>query len=391
MECYCVITKGKDNKPCHFYLETQSGAISFDIYRRDSKLKLKTAFERAIKAKELITWAAHDDLRTNNYKDLIDAFDLCLFTCTDKIRDYGLGSVTTLGSADKDKELSRRLVEFIKSIGDKPYQKLIAGAQQVYSNIARKGLMLNYTKKYPNWSWDTFSGRSKCTDFNVQGWSTPDVIYQPDVNFNCMQIQFDWICADIRIASILSGDASLNKSFQDSDPYTYLSKEITGKDDSIRDEAKLLLLKTINSLDHSNEIITRIFPKLSEWLFNVYHQTRKDRFSTNITGRIFRLSESRDEKSVLNAIMQGSVASGIQNVLIEINKKFPNYIITDIHDSIVMSVPNDKEIVKMVIREVGPLFLRPFQNILSNDYVFPYRVSIGNKWKNWNKCLEVRN
>jgi hypothetical protein len=391
MQCYCIITKDGDNRPCHFYLETQSGKVNFDIYRKNSKLKLKTAFERVIKAKELITWAAFSDLRTNNYKDLIDAFDLSLFTCVGNIRDYGLTSVKTLGSAEKDLEFSKRLVEYIKTIGDKPYQKLIAGAQQVYSNISRKGLILNYTKMFPNWSWDTFSGRSKCTGFNIQGWSTPDVIYQPDINFNCVQIQFDWICADIRVASILSGDSALNASFNTSDPYTYLSNEITGKDDSVRDEAKLLLLRTINSLDHSNEIITRVFPKLSEWLHKIYNQTRKEKSSSNIVGRSFHLSGTRDEKSILNAIMQGSVASGIQNVLIEINKKFPNYIITDIHDSIVMSVPNDKEIVKMVISEIGPLFLRPFKNILPDDLVFPYRVSIGTKWKDWKKCLEVRN
>jgi hypothetical protein len=242
---------------------------------------------------------------------------------------------------------------------------------------------------FPEWSWDTFSGRSKCVGFNIQGLSTNDIIYQPSVQFNNIQIHFDWICADINIASMLSDDDSLKESFATSDPYTYLSHKISGSD-KIRDESKLLLLKTINSLDYNNEYVSMYFPKLSQWLKDILHSIKKNGYSTNITGRRFSLTKDRTERSILNAVMQGSVASAMQSVMIEIYKKFPNYILTDIHDSIVLCVPNDPKIVSHVIKEVGVIFLRPFKNVLNNNHLFPYRVSIGNRWKCWEKCLEVR-
>lgn len=390
MKCYCIITKDNDKRPSYFYLKNGEKELSFAIFNKGSGLKLKDALNRLDKATELILWAGTQDLRTNNYKDLIDAFELSLFQYCHNIRDYGLNSIKTSNSEEKDLNICRRYVQLMDLIGDKPYQHLLSGAQQVYSNIAKNGLYLNYTKMFPEWSWDTFSGRSRCTGFNIQGLSTNDIVYQPSVQFNNIQIQFDWICADINVASILSNDDSLRESFAISDPYTYLSHKICGSD-KIREESKLLLLKTINNLDYNNEYINMYFPKLSEWLKEILYSIKKNGYSTNIVGRRFSLIKDRTERSILNAIMQGSVASAMQSAIIEIYKKFPNYILTDIHDSIVLCVPNDSKIVSHVIKEVGIIFLRPFKNVLNNDYLFPYRVSIGNRWKCWDKCFEVRN
>jgi hypothetical protein len=388
MSCDCFVVKD-GSKPCHFYIKLNNKEVSFDLFRKGSGLSLKTALERSDKAKELIKWASCDGFRTNNYLDLQESFDLKLFNSCDLIRDYGLNSIKTSGSENGDRAICSKMSAILDKIGTHPYQTLLSGAQQLYNDISESGIFINYTKVNPKWTFDTFSGRSKCTNFNLQGWTNEDFVYRPNVPFDNILIHFDWICADIRVASIMSGDESLMNSFKDSDPYTYLSNKINGNS-SMRNEAKLLLLKTINSLDYSNEYISRYFPSLSEWLRLISIDTHRKGFSTNMLGRKFFVSDDRNDKSILNAVMQGSVASGMQNVLINVHKMFPDYIITDIHDSLVLSVPNDKKIVKLIIDEVGKIFLNPFQGLFQDNHSFPYRISVGNKWKNWKKFLEIR-
>jgi hypothetical protein len=69
---------------------------------------------------------------------------------------------------------------------------------------------------------------------------------------------------------------------------------------------------------------------------------------------------------------------------------FPNYLITDIHDGVVLSLPKDKKILGHVVEKVGEIFYRPFDGIFTQDLVFPYKVSMGNRWKQWKEISVVR-
>jgi hypothetical protein len=390
MISYAVATIDEKGRPAFFHCETPQKTISFEIYRSSGGKKLSDVFKRFDGASELLGWAAQGDLRTPNMGDLLRAFNLEELHGDTTARDYACNSIKTTGDTYKDEALCRGLIEKIKTIPDRPYQLLLAKAQSVYVGLEREGMMLNYTKMEPKWSWETYSGRSKNLGFNVQGWSEPDVIYQPTVPYNCVQLHFDWICADFRVASILSGDKALHQSFIDSDPYSYLSNRLTGCGDKMRDDAKLLLLKTINSLDYSDEIISGEFPQLCKWVKTTLMNLRKSGSSINIVGRPFVMGDGRTERSVFNAILQGSVAAAMQSVLWKIRRAFPTYLVTDIHDGVVLSVPSDEKIIRHVVESAGAMFFRPFSDVFSTDVVFPYKVSVGNRWKEWKELLIVR-
>jgi len=390
MKCYAVATIDSKGRPAFFHYENPNKTISFEIFRSGSGRTLNETFKRFDGAAELLSWAAQGDLRSPNIGDLIRVFELEELHGETQARDYAFSSIKTIGDSTKDAILCRKLIELVKTTPDRPYQTILAKAQSVYAGLERTGLMLNYTKMNPKWSWDTYSGRSKCFDFNVQGWSEPDAIYQPTIPYECLQIHFDWICADFRVASILSGDPALIHSFEDSDPYTFLSKRLSGSAHEMRDDAKLLLLKTINSLDYNDQIIKGEFPKLCAWLEKTLVGLRESKSSYNIVGREFVIKTDRSERSVFNAVLQGSVAAAMQNSLWRVRRMFPNYLVTDIHDGLVLSVPNDKQVAMHVIDSVGKMFLRPFQGVFNTDLVFPYRVSIGKRWKEWKEARVVR-
>lgn len=387
---YAVATIDQRGRPAWFHFQNEQKTVSFEIFRKGGGKSLAEVFKRHDGATELLSWAAQGDLRCPNFGDLIRGFDLEELHGNTVARDYAFSSIKTTGDSEKDKVLCAKLIEMIQAQPDAPYQTILAKAQSVYAGLERSGLMLNYTKMQPRWSWDTYSGRSKCMEFNVQGWSEPDAIYQPLMPYDCVQIHFDWICADFRIASFFSGDEALNQSFFDSDPYTYLSKRLTGCGDEARDDTKLLLLKTINSLDYSDDIIRGEFPKLCAWLHRTLDKLRSDGHSMNLVGRQFRLKQDRTERSVFNAILQGSVAAAMQNVLWKVRRQFPSYLITDIHDGVVLSVPKDKKVIGHVIDKVGEIFYRPFQGTFTQDFVFPYKVSMGTRWKEWKEVSVVR-
>jgi hypothetical protein len=390
MTTYAVATIDNKGRPAWFHFQNEQKTVAFEIFRQGGGKNLAETFKRFDGAHELLSWAAQGDFRSPNMGDLLRAFNMEELHGGTQARDYAYSSIKSTGDSSKDKILCEKIVELVKAVPNRPYQNILAKAQSVYVGMERTGLMLNYTKMEPHWSWDTYSGRSKCTGFNVQGWSNADAIYQPMMPYESVQLHFDWICADFRIASLFSGDDALNSSFFDSDPYTYLSKRLTGCGSQARDDAKLLLLKTINSLDYSDEVIRGEFPKLCNWLQGTLMKLREDKYSANIVGRQFRLKQDRTERSVFNAILQGSVAAAMQNVLWNVRRMFPNYLITDIHDGVVLSLPKDKKILGHVVEKVGEIFYRPFDGIFTQDLVFPYKVSMGNRWKQWKEISVVR-
>jgi DNA polymerase I-like protein with 3'-5' exonuclease and polymerase domains len=202
-------------------------------------------------------------------------------------------------------------------------------------------------------------------------------------------LHFDWICADLRAASILSQDPNLIQSFKDSDPYSYLSQHLTGDKQQLREEAKILLLKTINKLDHSNEYVEAAYPKMCGWLSNLLSDIHMTNKSYNVVGRPFILSKERGEKSLLNATLQGSVASAMQSVMWKVRQILPSNIVCDIHDGLVLAIEKDQRKIHKTIETVSEIFSRPFFGYIQDDPFFPYRVSMGQFWKDWKVIKEV--
>lgn len=260
------------------------------------------------------------------------------------------------------------------------WSKLVAEASIVYQYMEEKGFDNKLEIIHPSYCLNTFSGRSKCKGFNIQGGSKDDIILPADSTKNIF-IQFDWISADIRAASLLSNDQEMINSFENEDPYSILA-EVLGKS---RKEAKLSFLKAINSLSYEDPIMY-CFEKFQKWASESIKSIKNGNPGYNLIGRPYVKDSSHGDKSVFNAQMQGTVAQAMQAVLTKLYKLDKSTIFTEIHDSLICIC--EKNNIKNVINEVSNIMLYPFDGILDDNPKFPLKVNIGTKWRKW-KLVKV--
>ncbi len=321
---------------------------------------------------------------TSDFKNHLVAFDLPLDTRTYNVYDMHLPDLKPGVSTIDDHRMIEQVL--FKMVDSKPkeYQKIYANAAVVYQDLQNRGLTNNYVLEYPLWSQKVFSGRSKTSGFNIQGFIYPHLILPPNNNPKNVLIHFDWISADIRAAAILSGDQRLAATFENSDPYTYMMTEINKDSETKigRDDCKSFLLKSINSMDVTGLALAELYKELGAWIARCRQITADHNgYLETVLQRRFRALTAKNNLAVLNGAMQGSVAHAMQIVLRKIWERAGHNLVAEIHDSLVMAAPI--ELVKATINMVAPIMLRPFTGLLPDDPVFPFKVSIGKRWKRW--------
>jgi hypothetical protein len=320
----------------------------------------------------------------NNFADHIRAFELRYKLA--RMNIYNIDFQPSNFRSSDDKANVQKILEKFSELQPIEHQKLLANAIITYDDMSRKGLDINYHRLYPQWSHDTFSGRSKTSVVNIQGWHDHDLVRPPGVVEDSLLVHFDWICADIRVASIMSNDSGLIDSFHSSDPYQKMAETLGSV--LTREECKVMLLKSLNSMDYTNDFLVNTYPDLSKWIRMCKNNLQKDGFLTTILGKKFKLTDAKNELAVFNAIMQGSVAHAMQSVLRRVWEKFPSIIVADIHDSLVVGC--EKRFVKSIISSVAEIMICPFQEMLHSNPKFPLRVSVGTKWKKWKHVKTFR-
>lgn len=365
----------------------------FDLYRSGSERTIKQIKSDTKTIKEIILKASDSGRRVicQDFRDLLEHFDLPLDFRFYNVYDQHLNRIQNNGSIREDKTLIFEVLDHLSNCHVLEYQKLLSNSSVAYTSLNRQGIMYNYVRTFPVWSQRTTTGRSKTSGFNIQGLSTEDIVGSAFSTDKDLLILFDWICADIRVASIMSGDSVLMASFIDSDPYTRLMEILNENSNKKgletvfdREEAKLALLRSINALEYNSVVFTDAFPRLGDW---VYKMSQKQTMST-ILGRKFDVDD-RSRLSAFNAIMQGSVAHAMQNVMRRLWEKVGTRIVCDIHDSVVISCPKDPIELKNMIKIVSEVMIRPFEGYLDEDYVFPLKVSVGTKWRQYNHYKNI--
>jgi len=363
----------------------------YDLFRPGAGKKIRTINETIAKIREFLI-TSNDRGHTiiaSNFKKLLHTYGLPLdsrqYNVYDVHIDNPANPIRPTNSQSKDNLLLRKILERMASGHHYEYQKLISNAAVVYQDLENRGLFINDELFRPEWSMITFSGRSKTTGFNIQGFHEDHYVRTVDASMNSVLLHFDWISADIRAASLLSGDPLLTKSFESSDPYTemvgFFQKHRAGEID--REECKKYLLRSINSMDIESDAFV-IYQQLGEWILKCYNITRKsDGFLETLLHRRFKVSRAKNALAVLNGAMQGSVAHAMHAAIRRIWERLGSYILVEIHDSIIMSVPNDSAVIRATIDTVAPIMMHPFSGLLADDPLFPVRVSIGKRWKKW--------
>jgi hypothetical protein len=322
-----------------------------------------------------------DDVIVNDFKSHIEAFDLPLDINYSVYNIPERDAMWPRESTQLKKALARRLAE-TKQCGAMKWMSLAADAALVYEELERRGVMIGPSIVHPVYDINTFSGRSKTLGFSIQGMGDKQQISAIRQDYN-MFICGDWISADMRVVSLLSGDEEMQGTFQDSDPYKYLAKRLG----ITRDESKRTLFQSIYSLDPNNRL--EIYPKLRDWTAELCNQLEHQQYLTSMLGRRFYLDgNERTQRSVFNAAIQGSVAHAMQNVLVQLHERVPECILTELYDSVVLCCSED--MVRDVIKEIKDVMLHPLNNIVGTNPMFPLRVSIGNRWRAWRPFKEFR-
>lgn len=386
-----IFNKNKNkNLPRLISIAIRGNVKHFDLYRDGSGKSVKQIRKELAVIRELLLQA--NDRRIaiicQDFRDIIKALDLPIDYREYHVYDQHMPKVESDDCYESDIAHNALIVDILKSAKAKDYQKILSNSAVVYADMEANGVHYNYIKMYPKWSQKTYTGRSKTLEFNLQGLSTQDIVYSAFSHESDVLLLFDWVCADIRIASIMSDDDILKRSFVDSDPYTYLANLLnsankTSDDGEVirfsRDECKLVLLKAINSLDHNSIVFDSAYPKLGDWIYKLSQRTKMH----TILGRQFEISDQKNVLSVFNGVMQGSVAHAMQIVMRKLWEKMGSKLVCDIHDSIVISCRNEPVDIRSTVQQVTDIMLRPFDGLLDNDYVFPVKVSIGKKWKSY--------
>lgn len=361
---------------------------TYEFFRPGAKKTIASIRQHKELIRDLILKANNLNHRiiTSDFKGHLIAFGLPLDVRPYNVYDLHLPDIGPQESSAKDIEFIRCVLEKMATTKVKDYHKVYANAAVVYQDLQNRGLENNYQAVFPVWSQKTFSGRSKTTVFSIQGFTDEHLVFPPGVGDKNVLIHFDWICADIRAASLLSGDQRLQEAFEKSDPYVYMMERINAESSTPidRDECKIFLLKSINSMDFGSVALTKIYPELGEWIVRCKHEMdRKGGYLETLLGRRFRVARAKNQLAVLNGAMQGSVAHAMQNVLRKTWERIGNRVVADVHDSMVVCAPNESNEIMATVGAIAPLMLYPFEGLLPDNPSFPVKVSIGRRWRKW--------
>lgn len=278
---------------------------------------------------------------------------------------------------DTKKLLLKKIISMPKKPA--PWMKTKADAGIVYAYLTHRGLMYGPRPVFPHYDTRVLSGRSRTTNFNIQGTTQEDLIKHPDPDRTHM-ICFDWVSADVRMAGYLSLDKFINHSFHESDPYTEITKQLNMEDIN-RDDCKLEVLRSIYKVDLSSPLLD-MMPGLKAWLSQKYSD-----FDDNYNFKtILGMPVPKDTlRSSVNGIIQGSVAEALQSAMSKISRIDIDCILTEIHDSLIIS--SSESDVPKIIDKIVPIMMKPFDNTTIS---MPVKVSIGKRWKNWKEYKVFR-
>lgn len=309
-----------------------------------------------------------------NYKSYIDYFGISDQIVYDYCGELG-------GNSFKDhlKFMLKHKSEFYKK-----WQEIRGDAAEVYYKLQERGLRCNHTILKPIYGMDVYSGRTKTTEFNIQGAGSGYQIEHINPE-NSIFVQFDWIAADPRIAGFMSEDNGLIECYNNGDPYEVIMEQLPHLS---RKECKLEFMAAMNALADDNDLIS-VFPKLKRWISNYKTKLSNCESSRTILGRKFECDGTiKDMRRAFNSILQGSVAHAMNLVVRRVTDECGDVIIVEQHDS--MTVCLKPVTMKTHIDKISQIMFKPFDGILSDEITMPLTVSVGKKWQEYKLFKEVR-
>lgn len=382
--CLYTIYHPRNGRPSVVGICKDGIAHAVPIYLPGVKIKLNQAERRVAAIRDMVFefLANGHTVVVSNFKAFLDGFRAPLCKERLNVYDLSLRDIKVPSDLVAASEAVKRIALAMHGVELAEWQRVMANASMVYASLERRGILIGGVRHYPKWSQQTFSGRSKTLAYNLQGAPDTEPIVNPAGLPGDIMLHFDWVAADIRVAGLLSQDEELQRACMEADPYQYVADRLSaGRDNPLeRKVCKLALLSCINAMDTSAEILGA-FPTLKRWIINSQKCLCDGKPLYTILRRPFSRCEGRKDLGVFNATMQGSIVHAMQAVIHSVWGKVGNNLLTEIHDSLVVTCPISA--LKSTMNTVSEIMLRPFVGILDNDPVFPVRVSVGKSWRKW--------
>jgi len=274
------------------------------------------------------------------------------------------------------------MVQQLQKTEPKKWMRVLGLASIAYHFMQGRGVYNVIDEEYPKYVLDVVSGRSKTLGFNVQGadesFHITSALPQHDI-----MVCIDWVAADLRAAQLMCHDAILGQAFSVSDPYAFM-----GGDKIQRTECKRMLLSALYGMIFDSPA-AEFYPTLFRWARSTAVQILRNGYSESILGRRFHIRKDGSEiMSVFNSSIQGSVAHAMQNALWLLHKELPEHLMVEMHDSVILS--SNRDSLKRVLDTAIGIMSHPFSGVIQDNPTFPIRVSMGNRWRRWQKIREIR-
>ena len=382
LRLFTLYNKNNDSRyPLAAGIISGEGMLYYPLY---TKFPPRSIYDVEHNIKTIADAISGEDVIINDYKRAIETYQLD-HNLLGRTYDIDVPSIK-YDDHKNCQQIVMAVLDKVKQIQPQLWQEIRAGAAVVYKYLQDKGVMYVGKREYPQWDWTT-SGRSKNTGFNVQGLTAND--YISNVNGDRIVLNFDWVAADIRAAAVMSGDQKLNRSFEVSDPYEYYCSAVRLADESIdRNEGKISFFRAIYSLQFEGPLML-FYSGFKDWLYKCLNELRSTGKLSSIVGRKFTIAackgqdDDKNEKTVFNAMVQGSVASLMQICIRKVWDIFPGNILTENHDSLIMTCDSTSQ-ASDIIKQVARIMVQPLASIETMDNPqFPVKVSIGRAYKNW--------
>ncbi len=369
-----VATKWADNKPSVVTIMNPDNGFVKKVllWKKGFGTKISEIKERETFIKKFV--AKCDEIVIIDYKQYVDYFGPA---DAGKINDF------PSDSADMDDPVA--WINEKKDLLYGKWQVIRAKAAEVYSRLEKSGLRVEHHVIHPRYEMTVFSGRSKVTGpYNIQG-MTEEWPVKPINLANSLFLHFDWISADMRMGAIISGDTDMIESFSVSDPYAVIGDALDGQ--IPRAEVKQEFMQAVYSLSGDSEIL-RMFPVFADWIKKQVQSLDELGYTESILGRRYYSDGSHKGKlRAVNAVLQGSVAHAINNVLWQVEEKHGDILITEQHDSIIVAVK--PELAQDYIQSISDIMYRPLRGATS-DFTMPLKVAIGKHWRKYHHLKDFR-
>jgi len=362
-----LIVQWGNKRPEEVLITNLEKCKKITLWKKGSDLTIQEVLDNEKRLIDIVN--DKDDLTIVEYKKYCDYFGVArsqqLYDCPLDFDDLKHGL---------------KLIALDRNNLGKEWQAIRADAAEAYMAIEKRGILVSGIPKFPKYSMDVYSGRSKTTSFNIQGLGPGYEIEHPDIKNNIF-VRFDWVAADMRMASYLSEDKELMGSYNTADPYAYIMDCLGDKID--RDQCKLALNRAVNSLNN-NDLILKIFPKFGSWIQDQKRNLEKLGYARSIMGRRFYTDRTlKGDRRAFNGTLQGSVAHAMQNTVSRVTRSCGNIIITEQHDSLTIAISEPR--LMKTIRKITEIMLNPIDGV-----TMPLTVEVGRSWGTYKRFKEFR-